>query len=80
MQERALSPGIRIVAGVVGAGILIIALFVAVSQVRAGWGGNPRAWLSAIAVLLVAIGALRLVQAAVRGTITVRGSPRGTSK
>ena len=80
MQQRALSPGIRIVAGIVGAGILIIAVFVAVTQVRAGWGSNPRAWLAAIALLIVAIGALRLVRAALRGTITVRGESRGTSK
>ena len=74
MQERALSPGTRIVAGVVGVAIACVALFVALSQVRAGWGGDLRAWLAAIAVLVVAIIAVRLVRAALRGTIRVRGA------
>lgn len=73
MQQRALSPGIRIVAGIVGVGILIITLFVAATQVRAGAGSDPRAWAAAVALLLVAIAAIRLVRAALRGTITVRG-------
>ena len=73
MHERALSPAIRIVAGVVGVGILVIALLIAATQVRAGWGSDLRAWLAAAAVLIVAIGALRLVRAAIRGTIRVRG-------
>lgn len=76
MQERALSPGIRVVAGLIGTGILIIALLVAFSQVRAGWGSDPRAWLAAAALLIVAIGAGRLVRAALRGTIKVRGGDR----
>ena len=74
MQERALSPLIRIVAALLGAGILIVAFLVAFSQVRAGWGGDLRAWLAAVAVLIVAIAGARLVRAAVRGTITVRGN------
>ena len=74
MQKRALSPMIRIVAALLGAGILIVAFFVAVSQVRAGWGGDLRAWLAAIAVLIVAIAGVRLIRAALRGTITVRGN------
>jgi hypothetical protein len=73
MRERALSPVIRIAAGVVGAIIFIIALLIAASQVRAGWGSDLRAWLAAIALLIVALAALRLVRAAVRGTIRVRG-------
>ena len=76
MVERALSPGVRVVAGIIGVGILIIALLVAVTQVRAGWGGDWRAWLAATALLLVAIAALRLVRAALRGTISVRGASR----
>ena len=72
MQERALSPGTRIIAGLVGVAIVVVALFVAVSQVRAGWGSNPRAWLAAIALLIVALLAIRLVRAAVRGTIGPR--------
>ena len=74
MQERALSPAIRIVAGLVGTAILVIAIFVAFSQVRAGWGSDPRAWLAAIALLIVALVAIRIIRAAVRGTISVRGS------
>ena len=77
MQERALSPGTRIIAGLVGVAIMVIALFVAASQVRAGWGSNPRAWLAAIAVLIVALLAVRLVRAAVRGTIWVRSRAGG---
>ena len=77
MHERALSPGTRIVAGLAGVAIVVIALFVAASQVRAGWGSNPRAWLAAIAVLIVALVAIRLVRAAVRGTIGVRHRPDG---
>ena len=73
MQERALSPAIRIVAGLVGTAILVIAIFVAFSQVRAGWGSDPRAWLAAIALLIVALLAIRIIRAAVRGTISVRG-------
>ena len=76
MHERALSPGIRVVAGLVGACILIVALFVAFSQVRAGWGSDPRAWLAAVAVLVIAIGAVRMLRAALRGTITVRDRER----
>ena len=77
MQERALSPVIRIVAGVVSAGILIISLFVAATQVRAGWGSDLRAWLAAAAVLIIALGAIRMLRAAIRGTIRVRGSGTG---
>ena len=77
MQERALSPATRIIAGLAGVAIVVIALFVAVSQVRAGWGSNPRAWLAAIAVLIVALLAVRLVRAAVRGTIRVRNRAGG---
>ena len=73
MQERALSPAVRILAGVISAGILIIALFVAATQVRAGWGSDPRAWLAAAAVLIIALGALRMLRAAIRGTIRLRG-------
>ncbi len=73
MQERALSPTIRIVAGVISAAILIIALFVAATQVRAGWGSDVRAWLAAAAVLIIALGAVRMLRAAIRGTIHVRG-------
>ena len=73
MQERALSPAVRIVAGVVSAVVLIIALFVAATQVRAGWGSDLRAWLAAAAVLIIALGAMRMLRAAIRGTIRVRG-------
>ena len=73
MQERALSPAVRIVAGVLSAGILIIALFVAATQVRAGWGSDLRAWLAAGAVLIIALGAIRMLRAAIRGTIRIRG-------
>ena len=79
MQERALSPVTRVVAGLVGVAILIVALFVAVSQVRAGWGSNPRAWLAAFALLIVALGAIRIVRAAVRGTIGVRNRAGGST-
>ncbi len=74
MEQRALSPGLRVIIGLIGVVILVIALFVAMAQVRAGWGSNPRAWLAAFGVLVVAIIAARLVQAAVRGKIAVRGS------
>lgn len=77
MQERALSPLVRIIAGVIGTVILVIAIFVAFSQVRAGWGSDIRAWLAAIGLLIVALLALRIVHAAVRGTIRVRD--RGVS-
>ena len=80
MQERALSPAIRIVAGLVGTAILVIAIFVAFSQVRAGWGSDPRAWLAAIALLIVALLAIRIVRAAVRGTIRVRGGGTVSNK
>ena len=73
MQERALSPVIRIVAGVISAAIMVIALLIAASQVRAGWGSDLRAWAAAAALLIVAIGALRMLRAAWRGTIRVRG-------
>ena len=72
MEERPLSPVIRIVAGLVGAAILVVALLVAASQVRAGWGSDPRAWLAAAALLIVALGALRLLRAALRGRIRIR--------
>jgi hypothetical protein len=72
MQERALSPAIRIIIGVVGTGILIIALFVAVTQVRAPWTNDARAWLAAGVFLVIALIAVRLVRAALRGTIRVR--------
>jgi hypothetical protein len=72
MQERALSPVVRIIGGLFGTAILVIAVFVAFSQVRAGWGSDMRAWLAAIALLIVALLALRIVHAAVRGTIRVR--------
>jgi hypothetical protein len=77
MQERALSPVIRIVAGLVGIVVLVVALLIAASQVRAGWGSDPRAWLAAAALLVVAIGALRLIRAAFRGTIRIRGIGSG---
>ena len=80
MPERALSPVVRIIAGLVGAAIGIIALFVAFSQVRAGWGSDLRAWLAAAALLVVALGAVRVVRAAIRGTITVRGDPERRTK
>ena len=41
---------IESVAGIISAGILIISLFVAATQVRAGWGSDLRAWLAAAAV------------------------------
>ena len=74
MQERALSPLVRIVAGVISAAILIIALFVAATQVRVGWGSDVRAWLAAAGVIIVALGAMRMLRAAIRGTIRIRGS------
>ena len=73
MQERALSPAVRLIAGIVGTVILVVAIFVAFSQVRAGWGSDLRAWLAAVGVLIVALIALRIIHAAVRGTIRVRG-------
>lgn len=76
MQERALSPVIRVIGGLVGAAIAIIALFVAFSQVRAGWGSNIGNWAIAAVLLIVAMGAVRLVRAAIRGSITVRGGDR----
>ena len=76
MQERALSPAVRILAGVISAGILIIALFVAATQVRAGWGSDPRAWLAAAAVLIIALFAIRMLRASLRGTVRVRGGGR----
>ena len=72
MQERALSPAVRIIGGLFGTVILVIAIFVAFSQVRAGWGSDMRAWLAAVALLIVALLALRIIHAAVRGTIRVR--------
>lgn len=72
MQERALSPAVRIIAGLVGTVILVISIFVAFSQVRAGWGSDLGAWLAAIALLIVALLALRIIHAAVRGSIRVR--------
>ena len=80
MPERALSPVVRIVAGLIGAAIGIIALFVAFSQVRAGWGSDLGAWLAAAALLVVALGAARLVRAAMRGSITVRGRDERETK
>lgn len=79
MEERALSPATRVIAGLVGVAILVVALFVAVSQVRAGWGSNLRAWLAAFALLIVAIGAIRIVRAAVRGTIGIRNRAGGST-
>ena len=76
MQERALSPVVRVVGGLAGAAIAIIALFVAFSQVRAGWGSNIGNWAIAAVLLVVAIGAMRMVKAAIRGSITVRGGDR----
>jgi len=72
MDERALSPAVRLIAGIVSVCVLVIAIFIAFSQVRAGWGSDPRAWAAAVALLIVAIGALRMLRAAVRGTIRVR--------
>ena len=77
MQERALNPVVRIMAGLIGAVMLVISIFVAFSQVRAGWGSDMRAWLAALALLIVALLALRIIHAAVRGTIRVRD--RGVS-
>jgi hypothetical protein len=74
MQERALSPIVRIVAGIIAAALLIISLLIAISQVRAGWGSDLRAWAAAVALLIVALLALRMLQAAWRGTIRVRGA------
>ncbi len=73
MPERRLSPIVRIIAAIISAAIVIITALIALSQVRAGWGNDLRAWLAAIAMLIVALGALRLFRAAVRGTITIRG-------
>jgi hypothetical protein len=72
MDERALSPAVRLIAGIASVCVLVIAIFIAFSQVRAGWGSDPRAWAAAVALLIVAIGALRMLRAAVRGTIRVR--------
>jgi len=72
MHERPLSPVVRIIAGLLGTVILVVAIFVAFSQVRAGWGSDIRAWLAAIGLLIVALLALRVIHAAVRGTIRVR--------
>ncbi|HEX6640064.1 MAG TPA: hypothetical protein VF215_03075 [Thermoanaerobaculia bacterium] len=77
MHERPLSPVVRIIAGLLGTVILVVAIFVAFSQVRAGWGSDIRAWLAAIGLLIVALLALRVIHAAVRGTIRVRD--RGTN-
>ena len=76
MKERALSPVIRVIGGLVGAAIAIIALFVAFSQVRAGWGSKVGNWAIAAVLLVVAMGAARLVKAAIRGSIMVRGGDR----
>ena len=72
MDERALSPAVRLIAGIVSVCVLVIAIFIAFSQVRAGWGSDLRAWAAAVALLIVAIGAVRMLRAAVRGTIRVR--------
>ena len=72
MDERALSPAVRLIAGIVSICILVITIFIAFSQVRAGWGSDLRAWAAAVALLIVAIGALRMLRAVVRGTIRVR--------
>jgi hypothetical protein len=72
MDERALSPAVRLIAGIASVCVLVIAIFIAFSQVRAGWGSDLRAWAAAVALLIVAIGAVRMLRAAVRGTIRVR--------
>ena len=72
MDERALSPAVRLIAGIASVCVLVIAIFIAFSQVRAGWGSDLRAWAAAVALLIVAIGAVRMLRAAVRGSIRVR--------
>jgi hypothetical protein len=78
MPERALSPVVRIVAGIVSLVLIVVTGFIALSQVRAGWGSDLGAWLAAIAMLIVTLGAIRLFRAALRGTITIRD--RSTSR
>jgi hypothetical protein len=72
MPVRALSPATRIIIGVLGAAGAVVALRFALVEARAGIDGDGMAWL-AVAVLAVATFiALRVLGAAVRGTITIR--------
>lgn len=78
MPERVLSPAIRVIAGIVSVGIIVISLFVALSQVRAGLGSDLRAWAAAVGLLVLALLGVRMFRAALRGTITIRErSPHG---
>ncbi len=78
MPERVLSPAIRVIAGIVSVAIIVISVFVALSQVRAGLGSDLRAWAAAVGLLVLALLGVRMFRAALRGTIPIRErSPRG---
>lgn len=72
MPERVLSPAIRVVAGIVSACLIIVSLFVALSQVRSGLGSDVRAWAAACGLLILALLGVRIFRAALRGTISLR--------
>ena len=77
MTERVLSPAVRIIAGIVSVCLIVISLFVALSQVRAGLGSDLRAWAAALGLLIIALLGVRIFRAALRGSITLRERSSG---
>lgn len=75
MPERRLSPAVRVLAGIVGGVVLVTALVFAATKVRSAVGGDRSAWLPALLLLLVLIGATRLLVAVARGSIPDRSDP-----
>jgi hypothetical protein len=72
MSVRALSPGMRIAMGVLGGAGVLVALVLLAAELRDALGGKTMAWVAAMVLLVAGLIALRVLRAALRGTITVR--------
>jgi hypothetical protein len=72
MSVRALSPGVRIAMGVLGGAGVLAALVLLATEIRAAFAGNAMAWVGTIILVAAGLIALRVVRAAIRGTINVR--------
>ena len=72
MSVRALSPGMRIAMGILGGAGVIAALVLLSTELRAAFAGNTMAWVGTVILVAAGLIALRVVRAALRGTITVR--------
>jgi hypothetical protein len=62
----------RITMGILGGAAVIVALVLLATEIRVALAGDAMAWVAAIVLLVAGLIALRVVRAAIRGTIDVR--------